>query len=120
MSGKRKWLSSSLIFFMMALAFSTVLVYSIPAEKEPFMPELPAIPEPGQDNSSLYRSLMQNRPKDRPEEEQAEQQLYEAPAARSEAQPGGPAAPENAKPEKSKPVVSIPENSSPQTPSAAQ
>ena len=63
MSGPRKWLPSSLIFFLTATAFSTVLVYSIPAE-DPFVPALPEIPPPrSQDQDSLYRNMMQNKEK---------------------------------------------------------
>ncbi|HBS07078.1 MAG TPA: glycosyl hydrolase [Leptospiraceae bacterium] len=62
MSGPRKWLPSSLIFFLTATAFSTVLVYSIPAE-DPFVPALPEIPPPRSNQDSLYRNTMQTRQK---------------------------------------------------------
>ena len=63
MTGPTKWLPSSLAFFLIATAFSTVLVYSIPAE-DPFVPALPEIPPPrAQNQDSLYRDMMQNRKK---------------------------------------------------------
>jgi hypothetical protein len=59
---KRSWLTSSLIFSLIAGVFSTVLVFSVPAE-DPFIPALPEIPPPRSDaDEALYRSVLQSRP----------------------------------------------------------
>lgn len=106
MFGARKWLSSSLIFLLVSTAFSTVLVYSIPAE-DPFVPSLPEIPPPRAENrEALYRSLMQQK---RMESSQTQTQTQETQQEKAPAEQD-PAADSRESPPASEDASGFPDN----------